>query len=349
MTLTPITSEAELLFQPDQPEDSVHSFSFIGGLSLVIPLRVIDLSCLSGFKDHYDTLLRHMDQIQDWEFTIVDASPDGIFAIIDDWFVHQKRVFHIRPAIQDIPGHNNKLLSLMEALSRAQYRYALLLDHDMRPSFQSLCAIVSRLPAYDCARCMIHYQALSVIGLVNVNGIFLINLLCRDKQFWGHLILNRETLLALGFPPTCTLFDELTITRHFQKHGKRVGYFPTIIIPMAYRDSLSRFFEQRLRYAYENLAYPGRFSLFLSILPLLLACAFISPWLSLVFFGGITCIVLVLGYVGQKRYGNGFYPPLAFLCAPLWFWPYPFTSWIALALYLKGGVQFGGQTIRRPA
>jgi hypothetical protein len=321
-----------------------------GGCSLVLPIRVFDLPCLSGFQEHYQMLIQHMEQcVQQWEILIVDASPDPIFSVIDAWFADIAQVRHFRPHIQDIAGHNNKLLGLRDALPQAQFRYALLLDHDMRPSPDVMREIILRLQDYDCARCMIHYQSFRLAALINVNGIFLVNLLCRDKQFWGHLLLDRRMLLDLGLPRTDTLFDELTIMRHFQHHGKRVGYISTIQIPMAYRDSPAHFIEQRLRYAYENLAYPLRFLFFLSLLPLLLTSLFFSPLITLTLFLVITIGVIGLSWLGQTYYDNGTYPPYTFLYAPLWFWPYPFTSWIALGLRLKGGIAFGGQIIRRPA
>jgi hypothetical protein len=135
----------------------------------------------------------------------------------------------------------------------------------------------------------------------------------------------------------------------FRRNRKRIGYFSDLSIEMWPIPSFKAYLEQRLRYAYENIAYPLRFSLSLVIIPaflFLLSRGKSSLPLSIIFISGLVIYLVVMGFLGQLVYGKKM-PKYTFLFTPFWFLPYPLFSWFAIFAYATGGIYFGGNKIRR--
>lgn len=320
-------------------------------LSVIVPVKVSDISRLGDFRECYQALAMHCGNVEfPFEIVIVNSSSRDIYELVDGWFA-DTTVLHMRPDPSFRNGRNDKLNSIEAALSVATGQYVLLLDDDCRPTIETLTRIRPVLDQYDCLRFMVKYDTPTMLDLVNACGIFGINIVCEDRQFWGNIAFNRELLLKLGFPCKDALFDELTIDRQFRLAGKRIGYISSVAIKMVQNTGAQGFLKQRVRYAYENLAYPFRFLTFLSVLPLLLFIGLVSRSLlwPLVTAVLATFTVTALTLIGQHHYSRGWYPPYTFMLAPIWFWFYPFTSWIAIFAYLRGGVSFGGNRIHRPA
>lgn len=63
---------------------------------------------------------------------------------------------------------------------------------------------------------------------------------------------------------------------------------------------------------------------------------------------GMIMILLLLSFIGQRKYGKEIVPSYTFIFAIVWFWQYVITTPMALVLFLIGGIKFGGNRIRRP-
>ena len=72
-----------------------------------------------------------------------------------------------------------------------------------------------------------------------------------------------------------------------------------------------------------------------------------NPLLAVCFAISLSMAVLLLAFIGQMIYGKKNVPRFSFLLSPIWFWFYPFTSWIAIVKYFSGGVMFGGRKIKK--
>lgn len=316
------------------------------GMSIVIPIKVSSLTSLAGLRECLAKLLSHPFPFE-LEVIITDESPDDVFAAIDGWFQHEPRVTHICPRDECRTGRNDKLNGIYDAMNHVSYDYIVLVDDHYRLSVDNLDQILSLFGEYDCFKCMVDFDQTRISSLVDVCGIFIINMLHPYRQFCGHLCFNLQTIKEIGFPSRDMLFDELGMELQFRKHQKKVHFADKIFFEAVQKISWKRFFEQRLRYAYENFAFPLRFSLFLCVLPLILACALIGKSFAIGFIVLLTLAVVCLGLVGQIKYRQGRFPVWTFLLSPVWFWFYPFTTWLAIVYRLRGGVKFGGRKILR--
>lgn len=317
------------------------------GISIVIPIKVASLASLAGLRECLAKLLAHSFPFE-VEIIIADESPKGVFAAIDAWFLHEARVAHICPRREIRTGKNDKLNGIYDALNFVNYDYVVLVDDHYRLSVSNLDQVISLFGEYDCFKCMVNFDQMKITSLVDVCGIFIINLLHPYKQFCGHLCFNSQTIKEIGFPSRDMLFDELGMELQFRKHEKKVHFAGNIFLNAVQKITWKRFFEQRLRYAYENFAFPFRFTLFLAILPLIFACAaHAGTAAALGLVALMTFAVMGLCLVGQIKYRQGQFPIWTFLLSPIWFWFYPFTTWMAVVYRLRGGVSFGGRKLVR--
>lgn len=316
-------------------------------ISIIIPVKVDKIKFLKGFRECF---LRLSSNSRDYEVLIVDDSQKHIFDEIHQWFGKSK-IKHFRPERKYFSGTNNKLNSIEAAIDKSKGKYILLMDDDCRPNKIFINSFIKKIrnDEWDCFRCIIHYKYYGLIELMNVASILFINVVCNHKQFWGNIGFRKDLLKTIGFPNKNILFDELSIDLVFRQNRKKMGYFSDLSVEMEPTTTLKIYFEQRLRYAYENIAYPLRFSLSLIIIPVLLCLVIIgksSMFLPMIFISIVTIYLVVAGFVGQSIYGNKI-PKYTFLFTPLWFFPYPLFSWLAFFKYATGGIFFGGNRIRR--
>lgn len=313
-------------------------------LSIIVPIKIDDISLLRGFKECFLKLSAHM---QNYEILIVDDNPKDIYDEIHRWFVNTK-IKHFRPARKYFTGANNKLNSIEAGINESKGEYILLIDDDCRPEVDFVSNFIKRLrkDKPDCFRCIIHFKHYGLLELMDISSILFINIVCTHKQFWGNIGFRKSTLETVGYPNKNVLFDELAFYLKFHKTKKKIKYYSDISITMEPGNTLKTYFEQRLRYAYENIAYPLRFLVSLTILPIvLLLLSYKNSW-SWIFVLGVFASILGAGFLGQLLYGKHM-PKFTFLYTPLWFLPYPLFSWLSIMAYFTGGIGFGGSKIRR--
>lgn len=315
-------------------------------LSIIVPVKVNDLKLLKGFKKCF---LKLSPNSWNYEVVIIDDSSKYIFDEIHKWFGRSK-IKHLKPGRKYFSGNNNKLNSIEAAIDKSKGKYILLMDDDCRPSEIFVTNFIKNIKddKWDCFRCMISYKHYGLIEIMNMASILFINVTCAHKQFWGNIGFRKDLLKTIGFPNKDILFDELAIDLLFRKNGKRIIYFSDLFIDMESTTTLKIYFEQRLRYAYENIAYPLRFSLSLIIIPLMYFIIIEkgSIFLLITLITIIIAFLILTGFIGQLIYGDNI-PKYTFLFTPLWFLPYPLFSWLALFVYVTGGIYFGGNRIRR--
>lgn len=316
----------------------------MNGLSILIPIKVSSVSALKGFKQTYQKLLTYSFLFK-LQIVIADESPLDIFEQVDNWFKDYEEVTHFCPEAKYRNGKNDKLNGIYAALNELKFDYVMLVDDHYRLTPDNLIELMSLFPNYDCFKCMVQFEELNVTALIDVSGIFIVNLIHPYHQFFGHLCLNLNTLKQIGFPHRDGLFDELVIELKFRKHNSKIYFADRIFLQSIQNIKWKKFLEQRVRYAYENLAFPFRFVFFLSILPLLILISIYDFKVSFEIIMFLTLTVITISYLGQVRYGNNKFPAWTFLLAPVWFWFYPFTSWISVFLRFTGGVYFGGRKI----
>lgn len=320
-------------------------------ISIIIPIKVDDPRRVEGLEACLKKLARDSEMLEaSYEVIIVDTSTPTAYEQIDSWF-RGTPIVHFCPSDRWRTGANDKLNSIEAALDIANGKTVLLIDDDCRPTADILKSMIPYLNIYDSLRFMVSYKSPTILDMLNACGIFLVNIVCEHKQFWGNIAFRRQMLQEAGFPSKDVLFDELAFDLVFRRTDRRIGYVTSIAIPMVQNSGKKEFLSQRVRYAYENLAYPGRFMLFLLILPIITGAGlFAQSWtlISLIIVA-ITLAVVTTTLIGQLGYSCDRYPKATFLLSPIWFWFYPFTTWVALFKYISGnGISFGGRIIRKP-
>lgn len=315
-------------------------------LSIIIPVKI-------GFGKDVIEFVKYIhylsDQMTHYEYEIIisNESDDEVFDYINNEMKNRTKVKHIMPDPTYRTGANDKLNGIYAALEYCTYEKILLIDDHYRVSKNTLEQLIPFYEIYDCFKMMPKFDKFPVSALLDLCGMYIINILDPKKQYCGHLCFNKTHITKFGFPSRDSLFDELAIETHLKKNKCSTGYLKNVALEAVQNISTKRFWEQRIRYAYENMALPIRFAIYLSILPILISLLIMNPLLAVCFAISLSMAVLLLAFIGQMIYGKKNVPRFSFLLSPIWFWFYPFTSWIAIVKYFSGGVMFGGRKIKK--
>ena len=108
-----------------------------------------------------------------------------------------------------------------------------------------------------------------------------------------------------------------------------------------------RFWEQRVRQAYDEFARPGRMVAFLAIAPGLVTVSRRARWAP----AAAAAAAIALAEIGRRRDGGTeMFPVGTSLFAPLWMAERAVCSWLALGTrVVRGGVDYRGTVLRRSA
>lgn len=321
-----------------------------GALDIVVPVRLSSPERTLQIVRCYDDLMtRCLEANLDVRVIIVAGSFDVFVTIIGAAALNRTTFLVLRaPAPSADSPQNGKLVNVSAAIALASSDSILVCDDDARPTLRAVTAICDTLSTVDHVRLSVRYGAPSLFDLIDLSGIFVVNFCSPEKQFWGHFGFRLSALQKCGGLPLDVLFDELAVYRRLRNAGFTSVYSTNTAMDMISHRDLREFMSQRLRYAYENFAYPLRFVVTLSILPLLVgverAFGRIEALISAVAVSGL---VAALACLGQSRYDRGRHSKWAWLWAPLWFWFYPVLSWVALGMRSVGGVRFGTERLSR--
>jgi len=316
-------------------------------LTIIIPINVAHLGPIEGLSGCYVDLLGRLSHDFPMEVILVDSSSPEIFQCIELQLAGTV-IQHLRTPDSFKCGKNDKLNNISYGLSVSTGKSIAIFDDDLRPTSENIRTLIACLHEFDFLKCMVNFPNASIFDLVDLSGIYIVNLLSKHRQFWANFCFRRELILGTGFPCKDVLFDELAFEMKFRTVTNNHCYLIAPSIPMHSFRCFPKFLEQRVRYAYENLAYPMRSLIFLSLVPLAAAILCLRGVLALcLFISVITVIVLALSRLGEFRYGSIYQQRSVWIYAPIWFWFYPFTTWIAVYLWCIGGIRFGNSLIRR--
>lgn len=157
----------------------------------------------------------------------------------------------------------------------------------------------------------------------------------------GTLGVRRSMFLRMGGYDGDTMFENLELIRTVLAHGGRErragGLFVRRLPP-----STGRFWSQRVRQAYDDLAQPARLVFFLALLP---ALAVTRRRRRAVLAGA--GVAVALAEAGRRRDGGrAYFPATASLLAPVWVAERAVCAWWALAVrLLLGGIRYRGRVV----
>ena len=302
----------------------------------VLPLRWPDDRELDDLTRYLRWLGRHARVI------VVDASPAGLFA------AHARAwagsTLHLRPDT-DLNFANGKVNGVITGVRRARSRYLIIADDDVRYDHRGLQEVVSLLGEADLVRPQNYFDPVPWHARWDTARSLLNRAVGADYP--GTFGVRRATFAAMGGYDGDVLFENLELIRTVAAYGGRelrpLGLYVRRLPPDA-----TRFWGQRVRQAYDDLAQPVRMALFLGVVPALVVAA----WRRRPGAAALGASATVgLAEIGRRRAGGALvFPATAALYAPVWVLERGVCAWLALAARIgRGGIAYSGRRIRRAA
>ncbi|MEV0344698.1 glycosyltransferase [Nonomuraea sp. NPDC050680] len=301
-------------------------------LDYVLPLRWEDDAGLDELTGYLRTLTQHARVI------VVDGSPAALFAR------HARRwrglVTHVRPD----PGlrhANGKVAGVTTGLRLARAERVVIADDDVRYDGAALAAVHSLLDHADLVRPQNHFDPLPWHALWDTARTLLNRSLGADYP--GTFGIRRAFFEEMGGYDGDVLFENLELIRTVRAHGGTEARPPGLYVRRLPPDA-GRFWSQRVRQAYDDLAQPLRLATFLAVLPAvataLLRRRYAPP-------AAAALLAIALAEAGRRRGGGRrVFPWAASLFAPVWVLERAVCTWLAVAAALRGGVPYAGRRLR---
>ncbi|MEV0195602.1 glycosyltransferase family 2 protein [Nonomuraea sp. NPDC050691] len=301
----------------------------------VLPLRWDGDAGLDELTAYLKELSRHARVI------VVDGSRDELF----DRHAERWRglVTHVRPD----PGlrfANGKVNGVTTGLRLARAQHVVIADDDVRYDPAALAGMDALLAGAHLVRPQNHFDPLPWHARWDTARTLLNRALGADYP--GTFGLRRAFFWEMGGYDGDVLFENLELIRTVRARGGVEYHAPGLYVRRLPPD-VSRFWSQRVRQAYDDLAQPVRLALFLSVLPAVAAGLARRRFGTLAVAAGL---VVGLAEAGRRRAGGRrVFPWTASLFAPVWVLERATCAWLAVGAALGGGVPYAGHRLRRAA
>lgn len=302
----------------------------------ILPIRH-EFADLDGDLGEYLQALAGMLDV-----VVVDGSPAHVFDEYDRAWGSCCR--HV-PVDPDLETPNGKVGGVLTGLRYAPHERLVIADDDIRYDRDSLAKVISLLDRYDVVRPQNYFDPLPWHARWDTARSLLNRMTGGDWP--GTLGVRRSILMRTGGYDGSVLFENLELVRTVLAAGGR----ETVSLDLFVRrlpPSSTRFWEQRVRQAYDEWARPLRLATFLAILPALLLALVGRHWFLL-----LTGVIGVITLAGAGRYrdnGSSVFPASAAALAPLWLLERAVCSWLAVGVRVsRGGVAYRDVTLARAA
>ncbi len=304
-------------------------------LDYVLPLRWDDDSGLEELTGYLRLLSRSVRVI------VVDGSPAALFdrhAALWGGFAR-----HVRPD-GDLVFANGKVNGVITGMRRARAEHVVIADDDVRYGEAELARVDTLLGGADLVRPQNYFDPLPWHARWDTARALLNRGFGADYP--GTFGVRRSTFVEMGGYDGNVLFENLELIRAVRAHGGHECRPLDLYVRRLPPDS-ARFWSQRVRQAYDDLAQPARMALFLAVLPALAAALPRRPRTVLACAG----LTVGLAEIGRRRAGGRrVFPFGTALFAPVWLLERATCSWLALgARIVHGGVPYAGRRMRTAA
>lgn len=315
--------------------------------TIIVPLR----QNIFSFVEVYELLKCYDSLIKEAKFKLdvllLDNSPDEVANRIKSVCASLPVRYVFLPQEERI-SKNQKMDAIWYGLKLSETDEIILFDDDIRPTPQNIERICEDLGVYALVKCIIDFMSPKFVDKVDLAGIYAFNQLSKYGQTWGNISFLKSILLKKGFPRRDVLYDELAIERSI-RDGRNHYYRADTPIPMKSGRSCATFLNQRIRYAYENIAFPLRFLGDLLVLPVIGSIALFEG-ITMALVGVVLVSSLIwcasLSYESKLSYSS--VAGLVWPYAALWYWCYPIAAWWAAIQFVSGvGTKFQHKRIWR--
>jgi Glycosyl transferase family 21 len=300
-------------------------------VSYVLPLRWdrIDPAATAELTGY----LRGLRELVD--VTVVDGSPPVVFA-------------HHHGAWRDLVRHeppdpayrfaNGKVNGVMTGVLAARHDHVVIADDDVRHTEQTLTAMHRALYTASVVRPQNYFDPLPWHARWDTARSLLNRAFGADYP--GTLGVRRTLFAAMGGYDGDVLFENLELIRTVRAAGGREAHRADVYVRRLPPET-RRFWQQRVRQAYDEFAQPARMTAFLAVLP----AAVLLPPRGRV---AAAAAAVALAEVGRRRARGGtVFPRSAVLLAPVWLMERGTCAWLAVGQrFLFGGVSYAGGRLR---
>ncbi|MCR2793611.1 glycosyltransferase family 2 protein [Microbacterium sp. zg.Y625] len=271
------------------------------------------------------------------DVTVVDGSDATAFA------AHRAAWPFARHVAPVVPGRNGKARGAMTGIRLSRHEKLVIADDDVRYDRAVLAAVLDRLGRSDVVRPQNVFSPAPWHARWDTGRTLLNRALGGD--FSGTVALRRSALPPGGYD-TDVLFENLELERTVRARGGRVDVASDLYVSRRPAE-VRRFWEQRVRQAYDDWAQPQRLLRELALLPAIVSLVRAGNARGLAAFAGA---VVALAAVGRARAGGrAHFRASDCLWALPWVLERSLTVWIAVLLRLRGGVRYRDERIHRAA
>ncbi|GAB3213736.1 glycosyltransferase [Marinactinospora thermotolerans] len=273
------------------------------------------------------------------EVLVVDGSPPEVFA------AHARAwaglVTHLRPD-PDLRCANGKVWGVLTGMRHAGAERVIVADDDVRYDARALADVAALLEHADLVRPQNYFDPLPWHALWDTARTLLNRGVGHDYP--GTFGVRRSTFLRMGGYDGDVLFENLELIRTVRAHGG-VEVRPAHLHVRRRPPTTRRFWDQRLRQAYDDTAQPLRMALFLAVLPAVGVALRGRHYRALA--AGAGALVALAEWGRRRGEGTRVFPLRASLLAPVWVLERGVCSWGALAAAVSGrGVAYAGGRLR---
>lgn len=271
---------------------------------------------------------------------IVDGSPPEIFtshrAAWGAFAIHVSP----DPALRSL---NGKAWGVRTGMRLAEQDIVVIADDDVRYTEASLTAVLEAMDGADLLRPQNFFDPMPWHAAWDTGRTLLNRAFAVDHP--GTLLVRRPVYVAVGGYDGDVLFENLELARTFQAAGARVVDRPDVYVRRL-PPTARRFWSQRVRQAYDDLAEPSRLVRHLAIVPTIALLIFRPRRLL-----AVAACVVAIAEIGRRRSrGTHVFSVKASVLSLAWVLERGVCSWIALSWRLmRGGCPYAGSTIVRAA
>jgi hypothetical protein len=301
-------------------------------VSYVLPLRWAEVD--PAAVDELTGYLR--DLHKDVEILVVDGSPPEVYE------AHARAWGHLVRHLPPDPAHrfaNGKVNGVLTGVAAATHDHVVLADDDVRHTPDTIAAIDRALFTASVVRPQNYFDPMPWHARWDtarslINRAF-------GADYPGTLGVRRARFMAMGGYDGDVLFENLELIRTVRAAGGREVHAPDVYVRRLPPET-RRFWEQRVRQAYDEFAQPVRMAAFLAVLP----AALLLPARGK---AAAAVAAIALAEAGRRRgRGRRVFPAGTALLAPVWLAERGVCAWLAVGRrVLFGGVPYAGRRLAK--
>jgi hypothetical protein len=313
----------------------------VGAVDYVLPIRWSDSdeADLPELTDYLRWLAARVRVI------VVDGSDPEVFA--RHAVVWRDIAVHVAPDVpaRGVGPRNGKVLGVCTGLRLATAERVVIADDDVRHDDATLRAVADRLDTYDLVGPQNVFHPAPWHARWDTARTLLNRSLGADYP--GTFAIRAATFRRMGGYDAGVLFENLELMRTVVAAGGRVHRARDLYV-LRRPPTARRFWNQRVRQAYDDLAQPARLVGELALAPAILT-TLLRRRPALVLAGAVASVAVA--EIGRRRDGGAdHFPASASWFAPLWLAERGACVWAAVALRMcRGGVAYGGARLRTAA